>query len=98
MGIQFLLSLIGGAVAGAGLVLILGKYAYKWYKKEQLILTGEMVAIVSILIVTGTVSAYTLGEASYHIAKDGVHSVLHTYHDYQKNWASDTIKPVEKTD
>ena len=121
MGTQFLLSLIGGAVAGGGLVLILGRYAYKWYKKEKLTISGEMVALASILIVTGAVSAYKLGEASYHIAKDGVNSALHTgqeviekslrwgtvtllegigqpYHDYQKKWALDTIKPIEKMD
>lgn len=119
MGTQFILSLIGGAVAGGGLLLILGKYAYKWYKKEKLVITGEMVAIVSILIMTGGISAYKLGEASYHIAKDGVNSALHTgqqviekslrwgtvtllegigqpYHEYQKKWASESIKPIEQ--
>ena len=72
MGTQFLLSLIGGAVAGGGLVFILGKHAYKWYKKEEIVISGEIVAIVSILIVTGVVSAYTLVKTSYHIAKEGV--------------------------
>lgn len=37
-----------------------------------------MVAIGSTLIVIGAISAYKLGEASYHIAKDGVNSALHT--------------------
>jgi len=75
MGTQFLLSLIGGGIAGAGLLFIIGKHAYKWYKKEPISITGEMVAITSILILTGAVSAYKLGQASYHIAKDGVHYV-----------------------
>jgi hypothetical protein len=75
MGTQFLLSLIGGGIAGAGLLFIIGKYAYKWYKKEPISITGEVVAITSILVVTGAVSAYKLGQASYHIAKDGVEYV-----------------------
>jgi hypothetical protein len=85
MAIQFILSLIGGAVAGGGLLLILGKYAYKWYKKAPLTITGEMVAIVSILVMTGVISAYKLAESSYHLAgdgvdyaKDGIQSVLET--------------------
>jgi len=72
MGIQLILSLIGGGVAGLGLAFIAGKYAYKWYKKEEISITGELIAIISILIVTGIVSAYKLVESSYHIAKDGV--------------------------
>jgi predicted nucleic acid-binding Zn-ribbon protein len=75
MGIQFLLSLIAGGVAGVGLLFIIGKHVYKWYKKEPITITGELVAITSILILTGAVSAYKLGQASYHIAKDGVHYV-----------------------
>jgi len=85
MGTQFLLSLIGGAIAGGGLLLIAGKYAYKWYKKETITISGEIVAISSILILTGAVSAYKLAESSYHLAgegveyaKDGVKSALHT--------------------
>jgi len=128
MGIQLILSLIGGGVAGAGLIFIAGKYAYKWYKKETISITGELIAITSILMVTGAVSAYKLGEASYYIAKDGVEYVQEgassaidsgqrviektlkwgtvtllegigqPYHDYQKKWALDTIKPVENMD
>jgi len=125
MGIQFILSLIGGAVAGGGLLLITGKYAYKWYKKEKITISGEIVAISSILVMTGAISAYKLAESSYHLAqdgieyaKDGVESALHTgqqviektlkwgtvtllegigqpYHDYQKKWAEDSIKPIK---
>ena len=72
MGTQFLLSLVGGGVAGGGLLLIGGRYAYKWYKKEKLDINGEMVAIVSILLMTGVISAYKLAESSYHLAQDGV--------------------------
>jgi multisubunit Na+/H+ antiporter MnhG subunit len=75
MGTQFLLSLIGGGVAGTGLLFFIGKYAYKWYKKEPIVITGELVAIISILIVTGVVSAYELAQASYHIAKEGIHYI-----------------------
>ena len=85
MGTQFLLSLIGGAVAGGGLLLIAGKYGYKWYKKEPINIGGEIVAIASILVMTGAISAYKLAESSYHLAgdgveytKDGVKSALHT--------------------
>ena len=85
MGIQFILSLIGGAVAGGGLLLIMGKFAYKWYKKERITISGEIVAVASILIMTGAISAYKLAESSYHLAGDGVEyakdsvkSVLHT--------------------
>jgi len=128
MGIQLILSLIGGGVAGAGLLFIAGKYGYKWYKKETISITGELVAITSILMVTGAISAYKLVEASYHIAKNGVEYVQdgassaidsgqrviektlkwgtvtllegigQPYHDYQKKWALDAIKPVEKMD
>ena len=119
MGTQFLLSLVGGGVAGGGLLLIGGRYAYKWYKKEKLDINGEMVAIISILLMTGVISAYKLAESSYHLAQDGVKSALHTgqeviektlkwgtvtllegigqpYHEYQKKWQEDSIKPVEK--
>jgi len=75
MGTQFLLSLIGGGIAGAGLLFIIGKYAYKWYNKEPIVITGELVAIISILIVTGVVSAYELARASYDIAKEGIHCI-----------------------
>jgi len=85
MGTQLLLSLIGGGVAGAGLLLIVGRYAYKWYKKEKIIVSGEIVTIASILLITGAISAYKLGEASYYIAKggveyvhDGANSALHS--------------------
>ena len=85
MGTQFLLSLLGGGIAGAGLLFIAGKYAYKWYKKEEIIISGEIVAIVSILLIIGAVSTYKLGEASYQIAKggieyvhDGANSALHS--------------------
>jgi predicted nucleic acid-binding Zn-ribbon protein len=128
MGTQLLLSLIGGGVAGAGLAFLVVKYAYKWYKKEKIIISGEVVAIASILIITGAVSAYKLGEASYHIAKDGVEYVQEgassaidsgqqlientlkwgtvtllegigqPYHDYQKKWEADKIKPIEEMD
>lgn len=93
MGTQFLLSLVGGGIAGAGLLFIVGKYAYKWYKKEKLTISGELVAIASILIVTGGVSAYKLGEASYHIAQGGV--------EYVQEGASSAIdsgqRLIEKT-
>jgi len=85
MGTQFLLSLIGGAIAGGGLLLIAGRYAYKWYKKEKITIHGETIAIVSILLLTGALSAYKLAESSYHLAQDGVtyakggvKSALHT--------------------
>jgi len=78
MGTQFLLSLISGAVAGAGILLILGKYTYKWYKKEPISIGGEVVAITSILLLTGAISAYKLAESSYYLAEDGVKSALHT--------------------
>jgi len=119
MGTQFLLSLVGGGVAGGGLLLIAGRYAYKWYKKEKIDINGEMVAIISILLMTGVISAYKLAESSYQLAQDGVKSALHTgqeviektlkwgtvtllegigqpYHDYQKKWKEDSIKPIEK--
>jgi len=93
MGTQFVLSLIGGGIAGAGLLFIVGKYAYKWYKKEKIVISGEIVAIASILMVTGVVSAYKLGEASYHIAKGGV--------EYVQEGASSAIdsgqRLIEKT-
>jgi hypothetical protein len=76
MGTQFLLSLIGGGVAGAGLLFLVGKYAYKWYKKETILITGELVTITSILIITGAISLYKFGEASYYIAKSGVNSTI----------------------
>ena len=75
MGTQLLLSLMGGGVAGAGLLFIVGRYAYKWYKKEKIIISGETVAIASMLLITGMVSVYKLGEASYYIAKNGVEYV-----------------------
>jgi len=128
MGIQLILSLIGGGISGAGLLFIAGKYGYQWYKKETISITGELVAITSILILTGAISAYKLGEASYYIAKDGVEYVQtgassaidsgqrviektlkwgtvtllegigQPYHDYQKKWALDKSKPIEKMD
>ena len=76
MGTQFLLSLMGGVVAGGGLLFIAGRYAYKWYKKEPLTISGEMVAIASILILTGAISLYKLAESSYHLAQDVVQSTL----------------------
>jgi len=76
MGTQFLLSLIGGGVAGAGLLLITGKYAYKWYKKEPISITGEVVTLASILLITGAVSTYKFVEASYYIAKNGASSAI----------------------
>jgi len=78
MGTQFILSLIGGAVAGGGLLFIAGKYSYKWYKKEPISITGEMVAIASILIMTGAISVYKLAESSYYLVEDGINSVFHT--------------------
>ncbi len=75
MGIELLLSLIGGGVAGVGLLFIAGKYAYKWYKKETISITGELIAIISILIVTGAVSTYKLGEISFNIVKEVVEHV-----------------------
>jgi len=85
MGTQLLLSLITGAIAGGGLLLIIGKYAYKWYKKEKISISGEILAIALVLIITGGISAYKAIEASYSIAKDGINytkdginSALHT--------------------
>jgi hypothetical protein len=78
MGTQFLLSLIGGAVAGVGLLFMAGKYAYKWYKKEPITISGEIVAIASILILTGAISLYKLAESSYYLAQDVIESTLNS--------------------
>jgi len=90
MGTQFLLSLVGGGVAVGGLLLIAGRYAYKWYKKERFSMNGEMVAIVSILIMTGAISAYKLAESSYRLAQDGVKSAQNVIEKTLK-WGTVTL-------
>jgi len=73
MATNFLLSLIAGGIAGAGLLFILLKYGYKWYKKEPIYLSGELIMIISILTVTLLLSAYTLGEISLTVVKKTIH-------------------------
>jgi len=84
MGTQFILSLIAGAVAGGGLLLIAGRYAYKWYKKEKITISGEIITIISILVMTGAISVYKLAESSYHLAQDGVELILDTKEELPK--------------
>lgn len=81
MGTQFIVSLLGGSIAAGALLFIGGTYVYKWYKKDPINITGEVVAVVSIFLVMGGVSAYKLAEASYHYAVVGKDAVVESVKD-----------------
>jgi len=76
MGIQFFSSLIGVGIAIGSLLLMLGYYGYKWYKKEPIEIKGETITIATALVILGAISGYKLGESSYYYAKEGTKAVI----------------------
>jgi hypothetical protein len=81
MGTQFFASLVGIISSGGALLLMGGYYAYRWYKKRPIEITGEIVTIVSTLVIVWGYSAYKLSEASFHYAKEGTAYVIETGKD-----------------
>ena len=78
MGTQFFGSLLGIGIAVGSLALMAGYYGYRrWYKKETIEITGEVITLISIFVVLGAVSGYKLAESSFHYAKQGTKAVLH---------------------
>jgi len=76
MGTQFLSSLIGVGVAVGSLLLMLGYYGYKWYKKEAIEIKGESITMFTALVILGGISGYKLAESSYYYAKEGTQVVI----------------------
>jgi hypothetical protein len=76
MGTQFFASLIGIIISGGILLVMGGYYTYRWYKKRPIEITGELVMIVSTLMVIWGYSAYKLSEASFHYLKEGTSYVI----------------------
>ena len=76
MGTQFLISLAGIIISGGALLAMGGYYAYRWYKKRPIEITGEIVMMVSAVGIVWGYSAYKLSEASLHYAKEGTSYVL----------------------
>ena len=76
MGTQFFTSLAGIIIAGGVLLAMGGYYAYRWYKKRPIEITGELVMIVSAVGIVWGYSAYKLSEASLHYAKEGTSYVI----------------------
>ena len=76
MGTQFFTSLAGIIISGGLLLAMGGYYAYRWYKKRPIEITGEIVMMVSTVGIVWGYSAYKLSEASLHYAKEGISYVL----------------------
>ena len=76
MGTQFFTSLAGIIISGGLLLAMGGYYAYRWYKKRPIEITGEIVMMVSAVGIIWGYSAYKLSEATLHYAKEGTSYVL----------------------
>jgi len=76
METQFFASLAGIIISGAILVVMAGYSAYRWYKKRPVEINGEILMIVTSLIIIWGYSAYKLSEASFHYAKKGTAYII----------------------
>jgi len=89
MGTQFFISLTGIIISGVALVVMGGYYAYRWYKKRPIEIRGEIVTIVSTLVIVWGYSAYKLSEVSFHYLKERISHMFETEKDSEH-----TIKTV----
>lgn len=78
MTTQFLLSILGLAIAGGGLGLGALYALYKWKKKNPLSFNGIITMYISTLILLGAISGYSFLTSSWYLAKKGVHMVVDT--------------------
>ena len=78
MTTQFILSIIGLAIAGGGIGMGVLYALYRWRKKNPLSLNRMVTLYLSSLILLGAISGYHLLSSSYYLTKKGVHLVVDT--------------------
>jgi len=81
MTTQFILSIIGLAIAGGGLGLGALYALYRWKNKRAISFNGMVVMYIASFIILGVFSGYNFLTSSYYLTKKGVNYVVYKGQD-----------------